>query len=78
MNFWSILEHFCHHFWVVVVVPFIFCILVRYETFITRAQGPVVGGFAVALLLHPPKSDNKNGQEMFNWSEVHSEKKYYL
>ena len=27
---------------VVVVVPFIFRILVRYETFITRAQGPVV------------------------------------
>ena len=24
------------------------------------------------------KSDDKNGQEMFNWSEVHSEKKYYL
>ena len=22
--------------------------------------------------------DEKNGQEMFNWSEVHSEKKYYL
>ena len=27
---------------------------------------------------NPPKSDDKNGQEMFNWSEVHSEKKYYL
>ena len=26
----------------------------------------------------PTKSDDKNGQEMFNWSEVHSEKKYYL
>ena len=26
----------------VVVVPFIFRILVRYETFITRAQGPVI------------------------------------
>ena len=25
---------------------------------------------------NPPKSD-KNGQEMFKWSEVHSEKKYY-
>ena len=25
-----------------VVVPFIFHILVRYETFITRAQGPVI------------------------------------
>jgi hypothetical protein len=22
--------------------------------------------FTVALLLHPPKSDDKNGQEMFN------------
>ena len=38
----------------------------------------ILGGFAVALLLHPPKSDDKNGQEMFNWSEIHSEKKYYL
>ena len=40
----------------------------------------LLGGFGVALLLHPPKSDAKNGQEMFNivfnWSEVHSEKKY--
>ena len=27
---------------VVVVVPFIFSILVRYETFTTRAQGPVI------------------------------------
>ena len=36
------------------------------------------GGFAGALLLHPPKSDDKNCQEMFNWSEVHLEKKYYL
>jgi hypothetical protein len=31
-----------------------------------------LGGFAVALLLHPPKSDDKNSQEMFNWSELHS------
>ena len=35
----------------------------------------LLGGFAVALLLHPTKSDDKNGQEMFNWSEVPSEKK---
>ena len=35
----------------------------------------ILGGFAVAF---PPKSDDKNGQEMFNWSEVHSEKKYNL
>ena len=35
-------------------------------------------GFAVALLLQPPKSDDKNGQEMFNWSEAHSKKEYYL
>ena len=27
----------------------------------------------VGLLLHPPKSDDKNVQEMFNWSQVHSE-----
>jgi hypothetical protein len=26
----------------------------------------------------PTKNDEKNGQEMFNWSEVHSEKKYFL
>ena len=38
----------------------------------------LLGGFAVALLLHPPKSDDKKGQEMFNWSDVHSEKKYIL
>ena len=36
----------------------------------------LLGGFAVALLLYPPKSDDKNVQEMLNWSEVHSEKKY--
>jgi hypothetical protein len=28
--------------------------------------------------LHPPKSDDKNGQEMFNWSEVHSERSNFL
>jgi hypothetical protein len=32
--------------------------------------------------LHPPKSDDTSGQEMFNvvfnWLKVHSEKKYYL
>ena len=36
----------------------------------------LLGGVAFALLLHPPKSDVKNDQEMFNWSEVYSEKKY--
>ena len=30
------------NFTVFVVVPFIFRILVRYETFITRTQGPVI------------------------------------
>ena len=35
-------------------------------------------GFGVALLLQPPKSDDKNGQEMFNWSELHSEKSNFL
>ena len=35
-------------------------------------------GFGVALLLHPPKSDDKNGQEMFNWSELHSERSNFL
>ena len=37
-----------------------------------------LGGFAVALLLHPPKSDDKNGQEMFNWSELHSERSNFI
>ena len=32
----------------------------------------------VAVPLYPPKRDDKNGQEMFNWSEVYLEKKYYL
>ena len=43
-------------------------------------NGPssLMPGFAVALLLHPPKNDDKNGQEMFNWSEVHSKNKYYV
>ena len=27
---------------------------------------------------NPPKNDDKNDQEMFNWSEVYSEKKYEL
>ena len=37
-----------------------------------------MGGFGVALLLHPPKSDDKNGQEMFNWSELHLERSNFL
>ena len=48
------------------------------EHFLTIFSSLLGGGFAVVLLLHPLKSDDKNGQEMFNWSEVHSEKKYYL
>jgi hypothetical protein len=31
-----------------------------------------------ALLLHSPKSDGKYGQEMFNWSELHSERSNFL
>ena len=27
---------------------------------------------------NPPKSDDKNGQEMFNWSELHSERSNFL
>jgi hypothetical protein len=27
---------------------------------------------------NPPKSDDKNGQEMFNWSELHSERSNLL
>ena len=38
----------------------------------------LLGGFGVALLLHPPKSDDKNGQEMFNWSELHLERSNFL
>ena len=42
----------------------------------------LLGGFAVALLLHPPKSDDKNGQEMFKKCSTDQrfirEKKYYL
>ena len=38
----------------------------------------LLGGFGVALLLHPPKSDDKNVQEMFNWSEFHSERNNFL
>ena len=35
----------------------------------------LLGGFGVALLLHLPKSEWK---KVGNWSELHSEKKYYL
>ena len=31
----------------------------------------LLGGFAVALLLHPPKSDDKM-RKVGNWSELHS------
>ena len=37
----------------------------------------LLGGFNSKATANPPKSDDKNGQEMFNWSEDHSEKKYY-
>ena len=30
------------------------------------------------LSAKPPKSDDKNGQEMFNWSELHSERSNFL
>ena len=38
----------------------------------------LLSGFAIALLLHPPKSDDKKGQETFNWSELHSERSKFL
>ena len=42
----------------------------------------LLGGCDSKATPNPPKSDDKNGQEMFNVvfnrSEVHSEKKYYL
>ena len=34
--------------------------------------------FLVGATANSPKIVVKNGQEMFNWSEIHSEKKYYL
>ena len=42
----------------------------------------IFGGCNSKATSNPPKSDDKNGQEMFNivfnWSEVQSEKKYYF
>jgi hypothetical protein len=32
-----------------------------------------LGGCNSKATTNPPKSDDKNGQEMFNWSELHSE-----
>jgi len=32
----------------------------------------LLGGFAVALLLHPPKSDDKIKKKVSNWSELQS------
>ena len=32
----------------------------------------LLGGCNSKATANPPKSDDKNGQEMFNWSEVHS------
>ena len=126
---WTFLDHFCHHFWVGLVLlcccthPKVMAkmakkcstlcstdqrfILKRNTTYrihtlaglmqvrffflmnlwsvehnVEHFLSSLLGEFGVALLLHPPKSDDKNGQEMFkemfNWSEVHSEKKYYL
>jgi hypothetical protein len=36
------------------------------------------GGCNSKATLNPPKSDEKNGQEMFNWSELHSERSNFL
>ena len=38
------------------------------EHFLTILSS-LLDGFAVPFLLHQPKTDDKNGQEMFNWSE---------
>ena len=38
----------------------------------------LLGGCNTKATSNPLKSDDKNGQEMFNWWEVHSKKKYYL
>ena len=51
-------------------------------TFLGQFLSSLLGGCNSKATPNPPKSDDKNGQEMFNvvfkWSEVHSEKKYYL
>jgi hypothetical protein len=37
-----------------------------------------LGGCNSKATPNPPKSDDKNGQEMFNWSELHSERSNFL
>ena len=38
----------------------------------------LLGGCNSKATPNPPKSDDKNGQEMFNWSELHSERSNFL
>jgi hypothetical protein len=38
----------------------------------------LLGGCNSKATANPPKSDDKNGQEMFNWSELHSERSNFL
>ena len=38
----------------------------------------LLGGCNSKATPNPPKSDDKNGQEMFNWSELHSESSNFL
>ena len=45
-----------------IVIPWS-VVLAVFETAIKLTLCTLLGGFVVALLLHPPKSDDKNGQE---------------
>jgi hypothetical protein len=38
----------------------------------------LLGGCNSKATANPPKSDDKNGQEMFNWSELHLERSNFL
>jgi hypothetical protein len=38
----------------------------------------LLGGYNSKATPNPPKSDDKNGQEMFKWSELHSERSNFL
>ena len=38
----------------------------------------LLGGCNSKATPNPPKSDDKNGQEMFNWSELHWERSNFL
>ena len=62
MNFWSV-EHFFD----------IFSIKIRFSL-----SNVLILGESNVLITEESNFDEKNDKEMFNWSEFHSEKKYYL